>query len=64
MSALAVRITAELSLEAARAERDAVLRAIAHDEDGLRMRAEKEGLCGAEMAILEDLDRLDHLLGA
>lgn len=56
---------AELTMAAARAERDAVLAAVTArgTEDELRMRAGSEGLDAAEMALLEALDALEDLLG-
>ncbi|MBZ2199422.1 MULTISPECIES: hypothetical protein [Occultella] len=66
MNGRIAQLREELSLAAARAERDAVLGRIAGtcDEDDLRMRAGAGGLDAREMALLDDLDALEDLIGA
>ncbi|CAM3754693.1 hypothetical protein OCAE111667_24895 [Occultella aeris] len=66
MNGRIAQLREELSLAAARAERDAVLGCIAAtcEEDDLRMRAGAGGLDAREMAMLDDLDALEDLIGA
>lgn len=55
---------AQMSLEEARAERDAVLHLIGGDAESLRARLDTEGLSGWEMSLLAELEQLEDRLGA
>ncbi len=54
----------QLSLEQARAERDAVLHAIGGDADGLRAELDAQGLTGWQWEMLAELEALEERIGA
>lgn len=53
-----------LTTEAAQARRDEIVASVGGDEKSLRGRANIYALNAKELAVLDELDALDYLLGA